>query len=176
MAAARTEPRGDGLERAQIVERRDVGARHWLVFITGTGQFISIFPSDRSVTLTIMSKSASLDIRPLAATMGDPAGIGPEIVARMFLRRPAQRRWIAVGDPMVMGHALAALDPAARVRRVATPAEARFEDGVLNDVAPTRRGRGCLRHSARPLRPSDCASWLAAPDGREYAKVRMVLK
>ncbi|MFW7268136.1 4-hydroxythreonine-4-phosphate dehydrogenase PdxA [Gluconacetobacter sp. Hr-1-5] len=82
-----------------------------------------------------MSKSASPDTRPLAVTMGDPAGIGPEIVARMFLRRPAQRRWIAVGDSLVMGHALAALDPAARVRRVATPAEARFEDGVLNVLA-----------------------------------------
>ncbi|MFT8775750.1 MAG: 4-hydroxythreonine-4-phosphate dehydrogenase PdxA [Gluconacetobacter liquefaciens] len=73
--------------------------------------------------------------RPLAVTMGDPAGIGPEIVARMFLRRPAQRRWIVVGDPLVMRQALAALDPVARVRQVTTPAEARFGDGVMNVLA-----------------------------------------
>ena len=84
--------------------------------------------------LTIMIENASL-ARPLAVTMGDPAGIGPEIVARMFLRRPARRRWIVIGDPMVMDHALTALDPAARVRRVARPAEARFGDGVLNVLA-----------------------------------------
>lgn len=82
-----------------------------------------------------MSKSASPDTRPLAVTMGDPAGIGPEIVARMFLRRPTQRCWIVVGDALVMRHALAALDPSARVRRIATPAEARFGDGMLNVLA-----------------------------------------
>ncbi|GAA4477202.1 4-hydroxythreonine-4-phosphate dehydrogenase PdxA [Gluconacetobacter asukensis] len=73
--------------------------------------------------------------RPLAVTMGDPAGIGPEIVARMFLRRPVQRHWIVVGDPLVMRHALAALDPAARVRRITISAEARFDDDVLNVLA-----------------------------------------
>ncbi|GBQ29843.1 4-hydroxythreonine-4-phosphate dehydrogenase PdxA [Gluconacetobacter azotocaptans] len=82
-----------------------------------------------------MSEASSCHTLPLAVTMGDPAGIGPEIVARMFLRRPAQRRWIVVGDALVMGHALAARDPVARVRRIATPAEARFDDGVLNVLA-----------------------------------------
>mgnify|MGYP000962537441 CR=1 FL=1 len=71
-------------------------------------------------------------ILPMAVTMGDPAGIGPEIVARMFLRRPAQKRWIVVGDPLVMHQALTTLDPSARVSRITTPAKARFEDGVLN--------------------------------------------
>ncbi|WP_256890362.1 hypothetical protein [Acidomonas methanolica] len=54
-----------------------------------------------------MSETPSFSHLPLAVTMGDPAGIGPEIVARMFLRRPAQRRWIVVGDPLVMRNALA---------------------------------------------------------------------
>ncbi|ACI52041.1 4-hydroxythreonine-4-phosphate dehydrogenase [Gluconacetobacter diazotrophicus PA1 5] len=82
-----------------------------------------------------MTAPSSCHTRPLAVTMGDPAGIGPEIAARMFLRRPAQRCWIVVGDPLVMRHALAARDPAARMRRIATPAEARFDDGVLNVLA-----------------------------------------
>ncbi|MBB2178950.1 4-hydroxythreonine-4-phosphate dehydrogenase PdxA [Gluconacetobacter tumulicola] len=82
-----------------------------------------------------MTAPSSCNTRPLAVTMGDPAGIGPEIVARMFLRRPVQRNWIVVGDPLVMRHALAALDPAARVRRITTSAEARFDDDVLNVLA-----------------------------------------
>ncbi|WP_348770008.1 4-hydroxythreonine-4-phosphate dehydrogenase PdxA [Gluconobacter cerinus] len=64
--------------------------------------------------------------------MGDPAGIGPEIVARMFLQRPLQRHWIVVGDPLVMHQALITLDPLAQLHRIKTPAEARFEDGMLN--------------------------------------------
>ena len=47
---------------------------------------------------------------PLAVTMGDPSGIGPEIIAKMYLRRPDKRHWIVVGDPLVMTHALGALD------------------------------------------------------------------
>ncbi len=82
-----------------------------------------------------MMEKTFYTILPMAVTMGDPAGIGPEIVARMFLRRPAQRCWIIVGDPLVMHQALTALDSSASVRRIATPAEARFKDGVLNVLA-----------------------------------------
>lgn len=82
-----------------------------------------------------MNETNSSNRLPLAVTMGDPAGIGPEIVARMFLRRPAQRRWIVVGDPLVMRHALAARDPAARIRRITTLAGARFDDGTLSVLA-----------------------------------------
>ncbi|MBF0849648.1 4-hydroxythreonine-4-phosphate dehydrogenase PdxA [Gluconobacter sp. R75690] len=79
-----------------------------------------------------MTEEAFHEVLPLAVTMGDPAGIGPEVVARMFLRRPSQRHWIVVGDPLVMHQALTALAPLARLHRIARPAEARFEDGVLN--------------------------------------------
>lgn len=84
------------------------------------------------VILTGMMEKAFHTILPMAVTMGDPAGIGPEIVARMFLRRPAQKRWIVIGDPLVMHQTLTTLAPSARVSRITTPAEARFEDRVLN--------------------------------------------
>ncbi|MBM3099303.1 4-hydroxythreonine-4-phosphate dehydrogenase PdxA [Gluconobacter cerinus] len=79
----------------------------------------------------MMNKTSRLT-SPLGVTMGDPAGIGPEIVARMFLQRPLQRHWIVVGDPLVMHQALITLDPLAQLHRIKTPAEARFEDGMLN--------------------------------------------
>lgn len=74
---------------------------------------------------------------PLAVTMGDPSGIGPEIVARLFLLRPERRRWIVVGDPMVMAEAVRCLDPAGRVRRLDRVEEARFAPGTLDVLAST---------------------------------------
>ena len=55
---------------------------------------------------------------PLAVTMGDPSGIGPEIIAKMFLRRPLQRHWIAVGDPLVMEGAFNSLGAEVPVRAI----------------------------------------------------------
>ncbi|UVC13257.1 4-hydroxythreonine-4-phosphate dehydrogenase PdxA [Mesorhizobium onobrychidis] len=69
---------------------------------------------------------------PLAVTMGDPSGIGPEIIAKMYLRRPDKRHWIVVGDPLVMNHALCALDAEVRVRPIASLDETVLEDGTLN--------------------------------------------
>ena len=43
---------------------------------------------------------------PLAITMGDPAGIGPEIVARALSDGETPRRAIVIGDPLVMARAL----------------------------------------------------------------------
>ncbi|TJV03556.1 MAG: 4-hydroxythreonine-4-phosphate dehydrogenase PdxA, partial [Mesorhizobium sp.] len=57
---------------------------------------------------------------PLAVTMGDPSGIGPEIIAKMYLRRPDKRHWIVVGDPLVMTHALCALNSDVRIRPIAS--------------------------------------------------------
>lgn len=75
---------------------------------------------------------------PLAVTMGDPSGIGPEIVAKMFLRRPRQRHWIAVGDPLVMRHAFSALGAEVPVRAISALAEADFAGDALNVLASSR--------------------------------------
>lgn len=69
---------------------------------------------------------------PLAVTMGDPCGIGPEIVAAMALRRPHRRRWIALGDAGVMKAACDALGGGLRIATIADPADAQFEAGVID--------------------------------------------
>lgn len=61
---------------------------------------------------------------PMAITLGDPAGIGPEIVARTLLSPHYAERCVAVGDPAVMARALAPLGAAARLRVVADVADA----------------------------------------------------
>ncbi|MCA3561285.1 MAG: 4-hydroxythreonine-4-phosphate dehydrogenase PdxA [Aestuariivirga sp.] len=62
--------------------------------------------------------------------MGDPAGIGPETVVKMFMRRPGQHRWIAVGDPGVFGRALRLLDCPAPLSSISAPEDA--QAGRLN--------------------------------------------
>ena len=61
---------------------------------------------------------------PMAITLGDPAGIGPEIVARTLLLPAYAERCVAVGDPAVMARALAPLGAATRLRVVADVADA----------------------------------------------------
>ncbi|MCP1222323.1 4-hydroxythreonine-4-phosphate dehydrogenase PdxA [Acetobacter orientalis] len=74
--------------------------------------------------------------RPLAVTMGDPSGIGPEIVAKLFLSRARRHPWVVIGDPLVMRHALAVMSPLASSRQISSIADARFDDSVL-DVLPS---------------------------------------
>ena len=69
---------------------------------------------------------------PLAVTMGDASGIGPEIIAKMFLLRPEKRRWLVVGDPLVMRRAMAALGAAVPMRAIGAVEEANFKDECLN--------------------------------------------
>lgn len=80
---------------------------------------------------------------PLAITLGDPAGIGPEIVAKTLLLPVYAERCVAVGDPAVMARALAPLGAAERLRVVADVADAEL-----------RPDRVCLvASSALPLPP-----------------------
>ncbi|MES2187690.1 MAG: 4-hydroxythreonine-4-phosphate dehydrogenase PdxA [Pseudomonadota bacterium] len=52
--------------------------------------------------------------RPIAVTAGDPAGIGPEIIARLFRDAPADMRGcFAVGDVAVLRRAAACIAPGA---------------------------------------------------------------
>ena len=82
-------------------------------------------------------------VLPMAITLGDPAGIGPEIVARTLLLPRYAERCVAVGDPAVMTRALATLGAATRLRVVSDVAE-----------ADPRPDRICLvPSSALPLPP-----------------------
>jgi len=85
-----------------------------------------------------------MPLPPLAITMGAPAGIGPEIVAKTLLLPQYAERCIVVGDPGAM---LRALTPLGAVDRL----------HVVQDVAaaPLRADRICLLPSSSlaPLPP-----------------------
>ena len=76
--------------------------------------------------------------RPIVAvTMGDPAGIGPEIVARAFAEPEVRKacRPVVVGDPRIMFRAMELGKDGLVVRTVSSPQGAGSDPGTL-DVIP----------------------------------------
>jgi 4-hydroxythreonine-4-phosphate dehydrogenase len=74
----------------------------------------------------------------LAVTLGDPVGIGPEIVMRTFATAAltVDARGLAVGDPLVARRAVEVCGLDLGVRAVDRVADARFEPGTV-DVLDT---------------------------------------
>jgi 4-hydroxythreonine-4-phosphate dehydrogenase len=75
----------------------------------------------------------------IAVTMGDPAGIGPEIIAQAFGEGDFRKhnRAIVVGDAGILERAARLLDLALRANVVAEPEDARFEPGSVDVISET---------------------------------------
>jgi 4-hydroxythreonine-4-phosphate dehydrogenase len=96
--------------------------------------------------------------RPLALSLGDPAGIGPEIVAKAWsVLRTTGPAFVVVGDHDLMASALPTRMRGA-VRRVSSPAEAVdvFTDALpvidLPLVAPVVAGQPSTAHASAVIR------------------------
>jgi 4-hydroxythreonine-4-phosphate dehydrogenase len=72
--------------------------------------------------------------RMVAVTMGDPAGVGPEIVAKALAERPSARA-VVVGDAGILGRAVRLLELPLEVNVIERPADATFGTGAINLVA-----------------------------------------
>lgn len=103
----------------------------------------------------------------LALTMGDPAGIGPEITVKLLAAKAAAtRRWtpLVVGDAGTMERAIAALGAPLRLERI--------DAGAIASVRGSRPGgadeRGVVRLvQAGPDLPADTpVATASAPGGR----------
>jgi 4-phospho-D-threonate 3-dehydrogenase / 4-phospho-D-erythronate 3-dehydrogenase len=118
----------------------------------------------------------------VAVTMGDPAGVGAEIV--MAALAAEQHRAVVIGDAArlkLAGDLLPRGGP--RLRKVASPAEARFEPGVVNVVdlanAPAdlpwgqlsaeagRAGYAYLEHATRLALDGEVSALCTAPINKE---------
>jgi 4-hydroxythreonine-4-phosphate dehydrogenase len=73
----------------------------------------------------------------IAVTMGDPAGIGPEIVAKTFADPGFgdENRALVVGDPAILERAARLLDLQLGINEIEDPEEALFEPGVADVLA-----------------------------------------
>src|SRR4051794_32261037 len=75
------------------------------------------------------------DERVIAITMGDPTGVGPEIIAKVFAE--AAPRGVVVGDVAMLRRAIELVGAELTVHAVGDPGEARFEPGVVDVLAVT---------------------------------------
>ncbi|MFE5486955.1 4-hydroxythreonine-4-phosphate dehydrogenase PdxA [Streptomyces sp. NPDC056527] len=85
--------------------------------------------------MTTPMGSTPLATRPIAITMGDPNGIGPEITVKAYAaprRRPAT---IVIGDPGTLARACRITGTEVTVRPVDSVAEAIHSPGVMNVLA-----------------------------------------
>jgi 4-hydroxythreonine-4-phosphate dehydrogenase len=73
--------------------------------------------------------------RVIAITMGDPTGIGPEIIAKVYAE--AAPRAIVVGDVAMLRRAVELLDLSLAINPVGEPSEARFEPGTIDVLGVT---------------------------------------
>ena len=75
----------------------------------------------------------------IAVTMGDPAGIGPEIIAQTFAEADFREhnRAIVVGDARILERAARLLDLPLRANVVEEPEEATFEPGTVDVISET---------------------------------------
>lgn len=78
-----------------------------------------------------------MDAPLIAVTMGDPAGIGPEIIARTFADPGFrdQNRALVVGDPAMLERAILLLGLPLGVNEISEPEEAAFEQGAVDVLA-----------------------------------------
>jgi len=78
----------------------------------------------------------------IAVTMGDPAGIGPEIIAKSFAQTNfhAENRIIVLGDVAILERAAKLLDLPLRVNAIQEPEDATFEPGSMDVRAVTDLG------------------------------------
>lgn len=75
---------------------------------------------------------------PIAVTMGDPSGIGPEIVVKTMTRPLRAQRCVVVGDPMVVRAAAEAHAPGLPVHVIGSIDEWMPRGGVLTLLASSR--------------------------------------
>ena len=74
-----------------------------------------------------------MQIKPLVITMGDPAGIGPEIVAKFFATLPGVEA-IVVGDAGILSRAIALLKLKLAIFSISSPGEAKFANNRINVI------------------------------------------
>jgi 4-hydroxythreonine-4-phosphate dehydrogenase len=108
--------------------------------------------------------------KPIAISLGDPAGIGPEVVVRALAARPALRV-LVFGDPLVLSAAAARagvprVDPEA-LRVVTTLGPNDVTPGRPND-ASARAQLAYLEAATDAVLRGECAALVTAPISKEW--------
>lgn len=75
---------------------------------------------------------------PIGITMGDPSGIGPEVIAKLFGEGGLGSAAVVIGDDAILGRALRIVGARVRIRVIGHPREAVLEPGVMDVICETQ--------------------------------------
>src|SRR4026209_1411248 len=81
---------------------------------------------------------SSLEHLPIAITMGDPCGIGPEIIVKLYADTAPFPPTLVLGDEGLIKHAMRLLALPLKVRRIDSPKEFQFTPDTINVISLTR--------------------------------------
>jgi 4-hydroxythreonine-4-phosphate dehydrogenase len=128
-------------------------------------------------------------MKKLAVTMGDPGGIGPEIIVKA-VSSPEVRRCcnpIVIGDPSVMAEALALLKHPLKLKTIKSPKDSKPARGVMEVISaislsvkfeksmPTPEGgraaAGCIQKAVQLALNKLVAGIVTAPISKEALKM-----
>jgi 4-hydroxythreonine-4-phosphate dehydrogenase len=70
--------------------------------------------------------------------MGDPSGIGPEIIAKLFHESKLEVPAVVIGDRGIMERAVRLIGARLLVRPVSSPEQARLDPGVIDVICETK--------------------------------------
>jgi 4-hydroxythreonine-4-phosphate dehydrogenase len=122
---------------------------------------------------------------PIAVTMGDPAGIGPEIIAKLWAEG-ALPSALVIGDEAIMRRAIGIVGARLAVHGIDRPGEGRFAPGIIDVLrvgalpadlpfgrVDTRAGGAAYAYVARAIREAlagTIAAIVTAPLNKEAMK------
>jgi 4-hydroxythreonine-4-phosphate dehydrogenase len=111
----------------------------------------------------------------IAITMGDPAGIGPEIIVKAMGERTLfdQSRTVVLGDERILSDAARWLKAPLKIKRIQEPDEGVFKQGVLNLIPLTDLSRAEVPLGA-PQSQGGAAAYRYIERGVELAQQRSV--
>ena len=78
---------------------------------------------------------SDLEELPIAITMGDPCGIGPEIIARLYVDAAPLPATLVLGDVGCIERAVQLMDLPVRVRAIEAPEDFRLDPATINVIS-----------------------------------------
>src|SRR5438105_2114363 len=79
---------------------------------------------------------SDIQVAPIAITLGDPSGIGPEIVAKLFSQSEGLPPSIVIGDVGVIERAISALGLTLSTNVISEPQQAKCITNAIDVIQP----------------------------------------
>jgi 4-hydroxy-L-threonine phosphate dehydrogenase PdxA len=96
---------------------------------------------------TLSEPSKDPNMQPIvAATIGDPCGIGPEVLIKAIASGAASKRTVLVGDARVVNDTIALCEADLSVRAISSFEDARFDDRHIDVLDPRNLAAGDVTH------------------------------